>query len=133
MKNLSEHIHESFANNTHLVNTQPLKTIYHRSNPMFRKLIDKQGLQPKGKSEAWLSDTNINGNVIFATNSANVDDLFDSGYDDDIYKIDTTKLSNTWYKDPNFVNTNNKHMITFDPIPRSAITLVYKGSGESYS
>lgn len=108
----------------------PNKFVYHKSNPHFRDEISKMGLIPKGKSDTWMSDTKINGEVIFATNSDNPDDWFDSTWDDDVYKIDTSKLGNKWFKDPNFPNKYH-HIITPDPIPNSAIELIYKGSGES--
>lgn len=118
--------------NTNLRKVKVNKTILHRSNPTFRASILKKGLVPKGKSESWLSDTNINGKVIFATNTADVNKLFDSGYDDDIYEIDITALTNEWYLDPNFSWSDKyNHIITFEPIPISAIKLVYRGSGKS--
>lgn len=49
---------------------------------MFRDSIAKEGLLPKGKSETWLSDTEIDGEVIFATNSEDPKDWFDSTYDE---------------------------------------------------
>jgi hypothetical protein len=109
------------------------KYVYHKSNPIFRDEISSMGLIPKGKSEAWLSDTNIKGKVIFATNSDNEKDWFDSTYDDDIYKIDTKLIKNKWYQDPNFYceSNNCKYIITYEPIPKSAIKLIYKGTGES--
>ena len=105
----------------------PNKYVYHTSNPVFRDKISKEGLIPKGKSETWLSDTNIDGKVIFVVNSNKEDYRFDSTYDDDIYRIDTTKLNNKWYNDPNF-DSDGLHLITFDKIPLSAIKLIYKGS-----
>ena len=107
----------------------PNKYIYHTSNPIFRDNIAKEGLIPKGKSEAWLSDTKIDGKVIFAVNSDNRKDWFDSTCDDDIYRIDTTNLKNKWYVDPNF-DLEDKRIITFERIPLSSIELIYKGTGE---
>lgn len=101
--------------------------VYHNSNPFFRDQIKEMGLIVKGKSETWLSDTPIEGDVIFATNSDEKSDWFDSTYDDDIYQIDTTKISNDWYEDPNF--SGSKHIITFNNIPKKAIKLIYKGTG----
>jgi len=126
------------------------KFVYHSSNPIFRKHILKDGLKVKGKSETWLSDTKIDGKVIFATNSDKKEDWFDSTYDDDIYQIDTEKITNKWFEDPNFSNDNEKftvyngkkiklpnntsknhHIITFENIPVEAIKLIYKGTGSS--
>lgn len=121
---------ESIEFSEKLTKIVPNRYVYHKSNPHFRNEISKMGLIPKGKSETWLSDTKIDGKVIFATNSGNPDDWFDSTWDDDIYKIDTRELENKWFKDPNFPNGSH-HIITPDPIPNSAIELIYKGSGES--
>lgn len=113
-----------------LIPTNTNRFIYHKSNPIFRERIDKEGLITKRKSETWLSDTPIKDKVIFATNSDNKKDWFDSTYDDDVYKIDTSKSDNTWYKDPNFDWKDSKYIITFTNIPRKAIRLIYKGTGK---
>jgi hypothetical protein len=118
--------------NDKLIPVEVNKFVYHSSIPSFRDNISKEGLVPKGKSETWLSDTPIEGAVIFATNSDNKNDWFDSTYDDDIYRIDTTKLNNKWFLDPNFGVDDNQHVITFEPIPLSVIKLIHKGTGESY-
>ena len=123
-------------NNQHLIEVTPNKYVYHTSNPIFRDKISKMGLMPKGKSDAWLSNTKIDGKVIFAVNSDIKDDWWNSGYDDDLYRIDTTKLNNKWYYDPNFLGGINKdittdRIITFDPIPKESIELIYKGTGHN--
>jgi hypothetical protein len=114
-------------NNSHLVGVIPNKYVYHTSNPIFRDKISKEGLIPKGKSESWLSNTKIDGKVIFVVNSNKKKYFFDSTYDDDIYQIDTTKLNNKWYNDPNF-DSDGLHLITFENIPLNSIKLIYKGS-----
>ncbi len=109
---------------------KPVETnryVYHTSNPIFRDKIASEGLIPKAKSEAWLSDTKIDGKVIFAVNNSD-GYKWDSTYDDDIYQIDTSKINNQWYNDPNF--NDGKHIITFDSIPLQAIKLIYKGTGK---
>jgi len=117
-------------NKNDLVPIEPNRYVYHVSNPFFRDQIQKEGLIPKGKSETWLSNTPIEGKVIFACNSDNKDDWFQSTYDDDIYRIDTSKISNQWFYDPNFSwEKNNPFIITFEPIPVEAIELIYSGSG----
>lgn len=116
--------------NSSLIEVEPNKYVYHTSNPIFRDKICKEGLVPKGKSEAsWLSDTKIDGNVIFTVNSNNKEDWFDSTYDDDIYRVDTSDINNKWYNDPNF-NIQDKRIITFERIPISSIELIYKGTGK---
>jgi hypothetical protein len=117
--------------NDNLIEISPNKYVYHTSNPIFRNKISKEGLIPKGKSETWLSDTKIDGKVIFAVNSDDKEDWWDSTYDDDIYKIDTTNLNNKWYNDPNF-DLDNKRIITFENIPLNSIQMIYKGTGDSF-
>jgi hypothetical protein len=121
-------LNESY--NSNLIQVIPNKYVYHTSNPIFRDKISEEGLIPKGKSESWLSDTKIEGEVIFAVNSNNKRDWWNSTYDDDIYRIDTTELKNKWYNDPNF-DSDNLHIITFESIPKNSIELIYKGTGES--
>ena len=116
--------------NSHLVEVKPNRYLYHTSNPIFRDRIAKEGLIPKGKSESWLSNTKIDGEVIFAVNSDDKEKWFNSTYDDDIYKIDTKNLKNKWYNDPNF-DSDGIHIITFERIPLESIKLIYKGTGES--
>tara|TARA_S200002703_G_scaffold119198_2_gene104949 strand:+ start:480 stop:884 length:405 start_codon:yes stop_codon:yes gene_type:complete len=126
-----EFVNES---NSNLVEVKPNRYLYHTSNPMFRDKISKEGLVPQGKSDSWLSDTNIDGNVIFAVNSDDKEDWWDSSYDDDIYRIDTRNLKNKWYRDPNYVSgiykSNYPAIITFDKIPTRALKLIRKGTGE---
>ena len=123
---IQEFLNENKKN--HLVEVIPNKYVYHTSNPIFRDKISKEGLTPKGKGETWLSDTNIDGEVIFAVNSDDKEDWWDSTYDDDIYKIDTTNFNNKWYNDPNF-DLEDKRIITFEKIPLNSIKLIYKGTG----
>jgi hypothetical protein len=130
MRNLP--LYEDWINegaNSHLTEVKPNRFLYHTSNPTFRDNITKEGLITKGKSETWLSNTHIEGKVIFAVNSDNKEDWFDSTYDDDIYRIDTTNLKSKWYVDPNF-DLEDKRIITFERIPLSSIELIYKGTGE---
>ena len=115
--------------NSKLIEVIPNRYVYHTSNPIFRDKISEEGLIPKPKSESWLSDTKINGQVIFVVNSDDKKDWWDSTYDDDIYQIDTTNLINKWYNDPNF-NLEYKRIITFEDIPLNYIKLIYKGSGK---
>ena len=126
-------LRESLENiNDKLIPVEVNEFVYHSSIPSFRDKISKEGLVPKSKSETWLSDTPIEGAVIFATNSDNKNDWFESGYNDDVYEIDTSNLKNTWFLDPNFGVENNQHVITFEPIPLNAIKLKHTGTGESY-
>lgn len=125
VKNFKQFMNDNKKN--HLVEVIPNKYVYHTSNPIFRDKISKEGLTPKSKGETWLSNTNIDGEVIFAVNSDDKEDWWDSTYDDDIYKIDTTNLNNKWYNDPNF-DLEDKRIITFEKIPLNSIKLIYKGT-----
>lgn len=123
---IQEFLNENY--NSELIEMLPNTYVYHTSNPLFRDNISKEGLIPHGKGENWLSDTKIDGKVIFATNSDNSDDWVNWDYDDDIYRIDTTGLMNKWYYDPNFGHHSN-YIITFDEIPASSIELIHEGTG----
>lgn len=129
IKQLIKTIIQEFLNeqseNTHLVEVIPNKYVYHTSNPFYRDKISKEGFVPKGESATWLSDTKINGKVIFAVNSDDKEDWWDSTYDDDIYKIDTSKLKNKWYGDPNF-DLNDDCIITFEKMPINSGKLIYQ-------
>lgn len=114
--------------NPNLIGVTPNKYVYHTSNPVFRDKISKEGLIVKGKGDTCLSNTKIDGEVIFAVNSNDKKDWWDSTYDDDIYKMDTTNLNNKWYNDPNF-NSEDKRIIKFENIPLDSIKLMYEGTG----
>jgi hypothetical protein len=114
-----------------LQGVEPGRYVYHTSNPIFRDMISKKGLIPKGRSEAWLTGTKIDGKVIFAVNSDDPSDWWDSTYDDDIYRIDTSGLNNKWYVDPNF-DLEDKRIITFERIPLDSIELIRKGEPEGF-
>lgn len=114
-----------------LIEAFPGRYVYHTSNPIFRDSISREGLVPKGKSEAWLSNTKISGKVIFAVDSERQEAAWDSGYDDDIYRVDTAGLSNRWYYDPNFGEASDR-IVTFDPIPKDRVELVHSGTGKAY-
>ena len=116
------------SDNSNLMEVLPNKYVYHTSNPVFRDKITEEGIRIKGKSETWLSNTNIDGDVIFAVNSDDKKKWWDSTYDDDIYRINTSNLTNKWYNDPNF-KIDDKRIITFENIPLNAIKIIYKGTG----
>ena len=114
-----------------LIEAFPGRYVFHTSNPIFRDSISREGLVPKGKSEAWLSNTKIAGKAIFAVDSERQEAAWDSGYDDDIYRVDTAGLSNRWYYDPNFGEGSDR-IVTFDPIPKDRVELVHSGTGKAY-
>jgi hypothetical protein len=106
--------------------------VYHVSAPIFSDKISKEGLLPQ-RGDQWLTDTKIEGKTIFATNSDKKEDWFEPGYDDDIYRIDTSKINNQWYYDPNFFDEakDTKEIFTFGSIPKNAIKLIHAGSGDN--
>jgi len=102
--------------------------LYHASAISNRKRINKNGIVPY-RGQQWLSDTDIEGNAVFATNSDNQGDWFDSTWDDDVWRIDTKKLNGVkWFLDPN--TDNGVWVYTHEAIPRDAIELFKKGTGK---
>jgi len=102
--------------------------LYHASAIANRKRIEKNGIVPY-RGFQWLSDTDIEGDAVFATNSDNKVDWFDSTWDDDVWRIDTKKLNGVkWFLDPN--TDNGVWIYTHQAIPRDAIELIKKGTGK---
>jgi hypothetical protein len=117
----------------------PNKIIVHKSNPMFRDDILENGLKVRvGECyQIYVNREQRDPNkikckpVIFATNSTKKMDLFDSTYDDDIWEINTGMIPNVkWYIDRHY-GSESKHIVTYQDIPRGAITLIYEGTGDS--
>jgi hypothetical protein len=109
----------------------PNSIIVHKSNPMFRDKIMEQGLKVRaGECYKIYVGYGVKCKpAIFATNSTNKRAWFDSSYDDDIWFIDTRMIPDVkWYKDRHFESTK-KHIVTFQDIPKEAITLKYEGTG----
>ena len=109
----------------------PNSIIVHKSNPMFRDKIMENGLKVRA-GECYKIFVGYGFKckpAIFATNSTNKRAWFDSTYDDDVWFIDTRKIPDVkWYKDRHFESTK-KHIVTFQDIPKEAITLHYEGTG----
>jgi hypothetical protein len=109
----------------------PNSIVVHKSNPMFRDKIMSDGLKVKACEcyKIYVGYGTKCKPAIFATNSTNKRSWFDSTYDDDIWFIDTRMIPDVkWYKDRHFESTK-KHIVTFQDIPREAITLHYEGTG----
>jgi hypothetical protein len=115
----------------------PGKFVVHKSNPIFRDSISSSGLKPSlGDCYLIYADSNYEEDeecvpAIFATDSLVKKELFDSTYDDDIWVINTEVANVVWYKDAYFDFGDYRHIVTFEPIPANALTLVYKGTGDS--
>ena len=109
----------------------PNNIVIHKSNPMFRDKIMENGLKVRaGECYKVYVGYGIKCKpAIFATNSTNKRAWFDSTYDDDIWEINTEMIPDVkWYKDRHF-ESRSKHIVTFQDIPKEAITLKYKGTG----
>ena len=109
----------------------PSKIVVHKSNPMFRDKILQDGLKVKAGEcyKIYVGDGTKCKPAIFATNSTNKRAWFDSTYDDDIWEINTEMIPDVkWYKDRHY-DSKSKHIVTFQDIPREAITLKYEGTG----
>lgn len=105
--------------------------VYHKSNPIFRDSILKNGLIPqKGDSYSLHSPENNEPKAIFGYISKNNYE-YDSTYDDDIYEIYTNKTNNEWFQDLQTSGTSQNTVVTYTSIPKEAIKLIYKGTGDS--
>ncbi len=118
----------------------PNKIVVHKSNPMFRDNIRQEGLKARvGECyQIYVNREQRDPNkikckpVIFATDSLNKKDLFDSTYDDDIWEINTEMIPDVkWYVDKHY-DSKSKHIVTYQNIPPNCLKLIYKGTGESY-
>jgi len=112
---------------------KPNQIVVHKSNPKFRDKIMENGLKVRaGECYKIYVGYGVKCKpAIFATNSTNKRAWFDSTYDDDIWFIDTTKIPDVkWFKDRHF-ESRSKHIVTFQDIPKEAITLKYEGTGSS--
>ena len=111
----------------------PNKFVAHKSSPVWRKNIKKTGLQT---SVGECYQTHVGGEIeckpaIFATDSLDKDEMFDLGYDDDIWVIDTKCARVTWYIDKHFEGGDYPHIVTFENISPDCIKFIYKGTGKS--
>lgn len=113
----------------------PEKYIVHKSNPVWRDNIKETGLQT---SVGDCYQLYVGGDVeckesIFATDSLDEKDMFDSTYDDDIWVINTECANVIWYKDKHFEGGDYKHhIVTFNNISPKCLRLLHKGTEKSY-
>lgn len=113
----------------------PNKFIVHKSNPVWRDNIELTGLQVSVGDcyQEYVGGDEQCKESIFATDSLNKKDMFDSTRDDDIWLIDTECADVTWYKDKHFNNTKYKHhIVAFKNISPNCIKLLHKGTGKSH-
>ena len=99
--------------------------VYHKSNPIFRKEIERVGLVVmKRDSYNCHSPEDTEPPAIFGK----TDDTYDSTYDDDVWLIDCTLIDNEWFEDKECAEGC---VVTYQNIPIYALTLIYKGTGNS--
>ena len=111
---------------------EPGRYIAHKSNPTFRENIKLTGLQTSVGDcyKQFVGDQTPCKEAIFATDSENKEEMFDSTYDDDIWIIDTECAGVQWYKDRHFDDGDyQKHIVTFNNISPDCVKLIYKGTG----
>ena len=109
--------------------------LFHKGNPFFRGDILKYGLIPKiGDSyKLFITDPSRGKNHLDADELRPMVFLYeepfeyDSTYDDDKYKVDTDLLDKSLFRH----DLLNNCYTYLSVIPPEAISLVYKGSGES--
>ena len=119
---------------------EPSRYVFHKASPAFRKSIYKNGLELSvGICYQGFVGEDIDCEpAIFATDSGNEYDLFYTGFDDDVWKIDTKKANVKWYKDKHYKGDRTiwgekyKHIVTFKPIGPECLELIVKGSGKKY-
>ena len=109
---------------------KPNKYVVHKSAPHWRENIELTGLQT---SVGDCYQIYVGGDVkckkaIFATDSLNDKDMFDSTYDDDIWIIDTECAGVSWFKDTHYFKQGdyNYHIVTFKNISPDLNNLLIK-------
>ena len=118
----------------------PGRYVVHKSPPQWRKNIKLTGLQVSvgecyenhamGLYGEWYTECQP---AIFATDSLNEEDMFDSTYNDDTWLIDTECAGVTWYIDAHFeFNDHIHHIVTFEDISPDCLKLIHKGTGKSW-
>lgn len=136
--NLKQYIRRILREELHLPSGnehKPGRYVVHKSAPYWRENIELTGLQT---SVGDCYQQFVGGEVeckpaIFATDSLNEKDMFDSTYDDDIWLIDTECAEVTWFKDKHFEGGDYEHhIVTFEDISPDCLKLMYKGTGKSY-
>ena len=109
---------------------KPFKYVYHQTDNDNVDSILKNGLYLKD-SENWdNADASLKyPPCVFASNvdSFDIKKMFYKDYESAILKIDTTMIPNKWWKDLNmggYKSKLNNYIMTFEPIPPSAISLM---------
>ena len=116
------------------VKVKPTRYVYHSTSVENRDSILKNGLIPKSSDESkeWRYSIHLSyPKAIFATMVDLKNGVINPWKNDDtvdIWRIDTNKLNNEWFVDLNYVDEkNNKHIMTFQPIPPKYLEIAKKG------
>lgn len=132
IEELTETEYENIASgeNKHKGEQVSPKIIWHKSSPFFRDKIDKEGLKVM-KGDSYMSHSPEKSSPPAIFGYFGDIDYYDSTYDDDIWEIDTTKIPNVqWFIDKEVGVDVQSAVVTYQNIPRNAIKLIYKGTGE---
>lgn len=110
------------------------KKLFHTSAPLTREDIQKSGkLIPRQISWGLNGGSDFNkhiDNAIFCS----LGTPYDSGYDDDIYEIDSNLCPNIFYIDFAVYDKDNVTSVyTLTEIDLKYCKLIYKGTGEEYT
>lgn len=112
----------------------PPQYVYHMSDKQNRNGIIQNGLIPSvGDSYQSWAKTDKAVPAVFATIKKDLNGITNGmeNFQSDIWRIDTTKSNNEWFIDKHFemyknYGIKNPHIVTFSPISKNAIKLVYK-------
>ena len=115
------------------VYTKQNSKLYHKGNPYFRNHILKEGLVPQvGDSYAMHWEGKKSREelepLVFLYDK-DVYGEYDSTYDDDVWEIDRSKLDESKLKSDKGLEVAGIYTYS-DVIPKSAIKLIHKGTGE---
>lgn len=98
--------------------------LYHTSNPFYRDLIANEGLTLQQRTWGFNGGSDYNKHLDKAI-FCKKDEVYDSGYDDDVYEIDTENCPNEFFHD--FGVDDGKCVYTLSNIDISYIKLIKFG------
>lgn len=105
------------------------KKLYHTSNPFYRKKILEYGkLIPKQETWGRKNNSDFNNHLPDAIFCC-LNKPYDSGYDDDIYEINTKTCPNIFYNDSEI--NDNLSVYTLESIDFKYLKLIKEGNGNS--
>lgn len=112
-----------YIKNVHIKRVKPSHFVYHTSDIKHRESIQEKGLLPHENINYKHSVSLNHPAMIFATLDKPM--WHYKSTDMDIWEIDTTKIPNKWWQDPNMINNydGDKCIMTFEPIQPSSIKL----------